>query len=56
MDGMMEVITGRERRRRWSLADYAAHRTMPNGSGMTHGYRGAVGCRVAVGSVPFGIA
>lgn len=36
-------------------AVYAARRTMPNSSGMTHGCRGAVGCRVAVGSVPFGI-
>jgi transposase len=36
-------------------AVYAARRTMPNRSGMTHGCRGAVGCRVAVGSVPFGI-
>jgi transposase len=36
-------------------AVYAARRTMPNGSGMTHGCRGAVGCRMAVGSVPFGI-
>ena len=34
---------------------YAARRTMPNSSGMTHACRGAVGCRVAVGSVPFGI-
>ena len=37
------------------LKVYAARRTMPNSSGMTHGCRGAVGCRVAVGSVPFGI-
>ena len=36
-------------------ADYAARRTMPNGSGMTQGCRGAVGCRAAVGSLPFGI-
>ena len=36
-------------------AVYAARRTMPNGSGMTHGCRGAIGSRVAVGSVPFGI-
>jgi hypothetical protein len=34
---------------------YAARRTMPNSFGMTHGCRGAVGCGVAVGSVPFGI-
>ena len=34
---------------------YAARRTMPNGSGMTHRYRGAVVGRVDVGSVPFGI-
>jgi transposase len=34
---------------------YAARRTMPNGSGLTHGCRGAVGCRAAVGSLPFGI-
>jgi hypothetical protein len=38
-----------------SFAVYAARRTMPNSSGMTHGCRGAVGRRVAVGSVPFGI-
>jgi hypothetical protein len=36
-------------------ADYAARRTMPNVSGLTHGRRGAVGCSVAVGRVPFGI-
>jgi transposase len=36
-------------------AVYAACRTMPNGSGTTHACRGAVGCRVADGSVSFGI-
>jgi len=36
-------------------AVYAVRRTMPNGSGMMHVCRGAVGFRVAVGSVPFGI-
>jgi transposase len=36
-------------------AVYAARRTMPNGFGMVHGCRDAVGCHVAVGSVPFGI-
>jgi hypothetical protein len=39
----------------FSFAVYAARRTMPNGFGMAYGCRGAVGCRVAVGSVPFGI-
>jgi hypothetical protein len=36
-------------------AVYAARQTMPNGSGMTRDCRDAVGCCVAVGSVPFGI-
>jgi len=36
-------------------AVYAARRTMPKGSGMTHDCRSAVGCCVAVSSVPFGI-
>jgi len=34
---------------------YAARRTMPSGSGTTHGCRSAVGFPVAAGSVPFGI-
>jgi transposase len=34
---------------------YAARRTMPIGSEMTHDCRGVVGCRVAISSVPFGI-
>ena len=36
-------------------AVYAARRTMPNGPGVTHDCRGAVGRGVAVGSLPFGI-
>ena len=36
-------------------AVYAARRTMPNGFGMTHDCRGALGCRMAIGSVPVGI-
>nr|WP_294560475.1 hypothetical protein [uncultured Rhodopila sp.] len=39
----------------FGLPVYAARRTMPNGSGMTHDCRDAVGCRAVVGSVPFGI-
>jgi hypothetical protein len=39
----------------FNFAVYAVRRTMPNGSGMMHVCRGAVGFRVAVGSVPFGI-
>jgi hypothetical protein len=39
----------------FNLHVYAARRTMPNGFGMVHGCRGAVGRRVTVGSAPFGI-